>query len=219
MSEVEVSDLKTAKFGIQKVRTSQYVFEYKNVWDPIKKRSKPLYRISVGKLLDKTIHIKEEYLQLHPELKPGDLVLEEGKVVYRPQRAVPSDFFKVLSLDHFCLTTAQPEPMTAFYRMLGLPVYKEGERYIIEFPLFKINLHVIGHPLLPEAKVAVPGSGDFCLEIHSEKSLSELADLFKSLGVPVEGPQKRTGRRGEMISLYLRDPDQNLVELCVYSQP
>lgn len=36
MSAESVSDLKTAKFGIQKTRTSQYVFEYKNVWDPVK---------------------------------------------------------------------------------------------------------------------------------------------------------------------------------------
>ena len=51
MSAESVSDLKTAKFGIQKTRTSQYVFEYKNVWDPVKKRSKPLYRISVRKVV------------------------------------------------------------------------------------------------------------------------------------------------------------------------
>ncbi len=217
MAEVEVSDLKTAKFGIQKVRASQYVFEYKNVWDPIKKRSKPLYRISVGKILDNEIQIKDDYLLLHPELKQGDLILIEGKVIYCPQRAVPSDHFKILSLDHFCLTTAQPEAMASFYRMLGLAVLREEERYVIEFPLFKINLHVIGHPLLPEAKVAVPGTGDFCLEIHTDKNLSELAEAFRGLDVPVEGPQKRHGRRGEMNSLYLRDPDQNLVELCVYS--
>ena len=48
VSAESVTDLRTAKFGIQKTRTSQYVFEYKNIWDPVKKRSKPLYRISVG---------------------------------------------------------------------------------------------------------------------------------------------------------------------------
>ena len=43
VSAESVTDLRTAKFGIQKTRTSQYVFEYKNIWDPVKKRSKPLY--------------------------------------------------------------------------------------------------------------------------------------------------------------------------------
>ena len=68
VSAESVSDLKTAKFGIQKTRTSQYVFEYKNVWDPVKKRSKPLYRISVGKIIGGEVVIKDEYLQMHPEL-------------------------------------------------------------------------------------------------------------------------------------------------------
>ena len=78
MSAESVSDLKTAKFGIQKTRTSQYVFEYKNVWDPVKKRSKPLYRISVGKVVGGEIVIKDEYLHMHPEIKQGDIVLQEG---------------------------------------------------------------------------------------------------------------------------------------------
>lgn len=81
---------------------------------------------------------------------------------------------------------------------------------------FKINLHVIGHPLLPEAKVAVPGTGDFCLEIQTDSDSCEIAEAFRKLDVPVEGPVIRHGRKGEMTSVYLRDPDQNLVELAVY---
>lgn len=187
MSAESVSDLKTAKFGIQKTRTSQYVFEYKNVWDPVKKRSKPLYRISVGKVVGGEIVIKDEYLHMHPEIKQGDIVLQEGKPVYIGRCSAPSELFEILELDHFCLTTAQPEAMVSFYRLLGLPVRKEGERYEIEFPHFKINLHVIGHPLLPEAKVAVPGAGDFCLEIKTDSNPDEIAEAFRKLDVPVEG--------------------------------
>lgn len=216
VSAESVSDLKTAKFGIQKTRTSQYVFEYKNVWDPVKKRSKPLYRISVGKIIGGEVVIKDEYLQMHPELKQGDIVLQEGKPVYIGRATAPSELFEILELDHFCLTTAQPEAMVSFYRLLGLKVRKEGERYEIEFPHFKINLHVIGYPILPEAKVAVPGTGDFCLEIKTGSDLSEIAEAFRRLDIFVEGPVIRHGRKGEMTSVYLRDPDQNLVELAAY---
>lgn len=216
VSAESVTDLRTAKFGIQKTRTSQYVFEYKNIWDPVKKRSKPLYRISVGKVIGGEVVIKDEYLQMHPELKQGDIVLQEGKPIYIGGCSVPSELFEILELDHFCLTTAQPEAMVSFYRLLGLPVRKDGARYEIEFPHFKINLHVIGHPLLPEAKVAVPGTGDFCLEIQTDSDSCEIAEAFRKLDVPVEGPVIRHGRKGEMTSVYLRDPDQNLFELAVY---
>ena len=201
MSAESVTDLRTAKFGIQKTRTSQYVFEYKNIWDPVKKRSKPLYRISVGKVIGGEVVIKDEYLQMHPELKQGDIVLQEGKPIYIGGCSVPSELFEILELDHFCLTTAQPEAMVSFYRLLGLPVRKDGERYEIEFPHFKINLHVIGHPLLPEAKVAVPGTGDFCLEIQTDSDSCEIAEAFRKLDVPVEGPVIRHGRKGEMTSV------------------
>lgn len=216
MSNTTVTDLKTAKFGIQKTRTSQYVFEYKNVWDPVKKRSKPLYRISVGKVVGNEILIKDEYLQLHPELKQGEIALVDGKPVYLGKAPAPAELFEVITLDHFCLTTAQPEEMASFYRLLGLPVGQDGDRYVVEFPLFKINLHLLGKPLLPEAKVAVPGTGDFCLEINTEKNPEEIAEAFRRLDIPVEGPIFRHGRKGQMTSVYLRDPDQNLVELCVY---
>ena len=152
---------------------------------------------------------------MHPEIKQGDIVLQEGKPVYIGRCSAPSELFEILELDHFCLTTAQPEAMVSFYRLLGLPVRKEGERYEIEFPHFKINLHVIGHPLLPEAKVAVPGAGDFCLEIKTDSNPDEIAEAFRKLDVPVEGPVIRHGRKGEMTSVYLRDPDQNLIELAV----
>ena len=91
MSAESVSDLKTAKFGIQKTRTSQYVFEYKNVWDPVKKRSKPLYRISVGKVVGGEIVIKDEYLHMHPEIKQGDIVLrKESQFISADARRPPN---------------------------------------------------------------------------------------------------------------------------------
>lgn len=94
MSAESVTDLRTAKFGIQKTRTSQYVFEYKNIWDPVKKRSKPLYRISVGKVIGGEVVIKDEYLQMHPELKQGDIVLQEGNRFISADAQCPPNFLK-----------------------------------------------------------------------------------------------------------------------------
>lgn len=49
---------------------------------PLKNGAKPLYRISVGKVIGGEVVIKDEYLQMHPELKQGDIVLQEGKPIY-----------------------------------------------------------------------------------------------------------------------------------------
>lgn len=88
--EARVTDLREAKFGIQKVRNSRYVFEYKNIWDPVKKRSKPLYRISVGKIIGNEIIINDDYLARHPQLAQGDFVLKDGKPAYEPKIEAPS---------------------------------------------------------------------------------------------------------------------------------
>ncbi len=84
--EARVTDLREAKFGIQKVRNSRYVFEYKNIWDPIKKRSKPLYRISVGKIIGNEIIINDDYLARHPQLAQGDFVLKTPPMNRRLKR-------------------------------------------------------------------------------------------------------------------------------------
>ena len=73
--------------------------------------------------------------------------------------------FSLQSLDHFVLTTAQPNEMEAFYSKLGFEVRKDGARYEILAPAFKINLHIKGHELEPKAVLAEPGTGDFTSEI------------------------------------------------------
>lgn len=125
--------------------------------------------------------------------------------------------FSLQSLDHFVLTTAQPNEMVDFYSKLGFEVRKDGARYEILAPAFKINLHIRGQELEPKAALAEPGTGDFCLEILTDEPLQKIEEELRTQGLNVvSAPVERHGRKGSMTSIYLRDPDRNLVELALY---
>lgn len=125
--------------------------------------------------------------------------------------------FSLQSLDHFVLTTAQPNEMEAFYSKLGFEVRKDGARYEILAPAFKINLHIKGQELEPKAALAEPGTGDFCIEISTDEPIQRIQDELRTRGLNVvSAPVERHGRKGTMTSIYLRDPDKNLVELALY---
>jgi catechol 2,3-dioxygenase-like lactoylglutathione lyase family enzyme len=79
----------------------------------------------------------------------------------------------------------------------------------------KINLHEVGRTFEPKARTPTPGSGDFCLV--SAVPLAEIQAGLAANGVAVEvGPVERIGARGPMMSVYFRDPDDNLVEVSEY---
>jgi catechol 2,3-dioxygenase-like lactoylglutathione lyase family enzyme len=124
---------------------------------------------------------------------------------------------KVRRLDHLVLTVASLEATVDFYtRVLGMNVRAfEGGRLALRFGEQKINLHEAGHEFEPKARVAVPGSADLCLLV--EGSLDAWLAHLEELDVPVvEGPVARTGALGPMTSVYVRDPDGNLVEIGSY---
>jgi catechol 2,3-dioxygenase-like lactoylglutathione lyase family enzyme len=122
---------------------------------------------------------------------------------------------QIRSLDHLVLTVADIAATCAFYtRVLGMRdvVFGEG-RHALAFGHHKINLHQYKAEFEPKAQRPTPGSADFCLltDTPSEEILRHLGDC----GVPVvEGPVGRTGATGPLTSIYLRDPDGNLVELA-----
>ena len=119
------------------------------------------------------------------------------------------------SLDHLVLTVADVGRTVDFYeRVLGMrPVtFGDGRRALV-FGRQKLNLHQAGREFEPKARAPVAGSADFCL--LTRVPLSEVAAHLEGCGVPIEeGPVRRTGARADLESLYLRDPDGNLVEVA-----
>jgi catechol 2,3-dioxygenase-like lactoylglutathione lyase family enzyme len=117
-------------------------------------------------------------------------------------------------LDHFVLTVADVSATEAFYqRVLGMhPVTFANGRHALAFGNQKINLHQSGREIRPCAARPTPGSADLCF--ITSTPLSEVVTTLTNLGVPVEdGPVPRTGATGPIVSVYLRDPDGNLIEL------
>ena len=90
------------------------------------------------------------------------------------------------------------------------------ERLALKFGAQKINLHEWGREFTPRAHVAVPGSLDLCF--IASVSLEEVIRRLKAHVIPIlEGPVAKTGARGPVRSVYVRDPDLNLVEISVYN--
>jgi len=120
---------------------------------------------------------------------------------------------RIRSLDHLVLTVADPEATVAFYERLGMrrEAFEDG-RIALRFGEQKINLHQAGRPIQPHARRPTPGSADVCLLVDGK--LDAVERELEAAGVVFElGPVPRTGATGPIRSLYLRDPDDNLVEL------
>jgi catechol 2,3-dioxygenase-like lactoylglutathione lyase family enzyme len=121
----------------------------------------------------------------------------------------------IASLDHLVLTVADLNATVRFYRDgLGMRLETFGEgRNALHFGSQKINLHVAGRELEPKAMHPTPGSADLCF--LAERPLAEVGDRLAALGHPVlEGPVERTGASGRIVSIYVRDPDGNLIEIA-----
>jgi catechol 2,3-dioxygenase-like lactoylglutathione lyase family enzyme len=119
--------------------------------------------------------------------------------------------------DHIVLTVASIERTCGFYgRVLGMTVETSGAgRVSLHFANQKINLHLAGREFEPKARTALPGTADICLIANTP--LEEVIAHLKRQDVPIElGPVSRAGATGEIESVYVRDPDGNLVEVSNY---
>ena len=122
-------------------------------------------------------------------------------------------------LDHLVLTTFDEAACVDFYtRVLGMTLesFVGGtpavERKAFKFGHQKINLHVRGREFEPKAHTPVPGALDLCF--IASVPLDQVIARLAALGVPiVEGPVMRTGATSQLRSVYLRDPDLNLIEI------
>ncbi len=123
------------------------------------------------------------------------------------------------SIDHIVLTTARPEACVDFYtRVLGMRLESfiggtpPVERRAFVFGNQKINLHVQGREFEPKAHLPVPGALDLCF--LASLPLEQVMARLQAAGWPIiEGPVMRTGATGRIRSVYVRDPDFNLVEI------
>jgi catechol 2,3-dioxygenase-like lactoylglutathione lyase family enzyme len=124
-------------------------------------------------------------------------------------------------LDHLVLTTARPSECIDFYiRVLGMTLesFVGGSppvlRNAFKFGEQKINLHIQGSEFEPKAYLPVPGSQDLCFiaSISMEQIVNRLTEQCWPV---IEGPIQRTGAIGKIMSVYVRDPDLNLIEISV----
>jgi catechol 2,3-dioxygenase-like lactoylglutathione lyase family enzyme len=117
-------------------------------------------------------------------------------------------------LDHLVLTVADIGRTRDFYeRVLGMDpvVFGEG-RHALAFGAQKINLHEAGREFEPKASAPIPGSADLCF--LTDSSVAEVVEHLEANSVEIiEGPVRRTGATGPIMSVYFRDPDGNLLEV------
>jgi catechol 2,3-dioxygenase-like lactoylglutathione lyase family enzyme len=127
------------------------------------------------------------------------------------------DIAMIDHLDHLVLTSNNEEACVRFYvELLGmrLETFAQGRKAFV-FGNQKINLHILGKEFEPKAHAPTPGALDLCF--ITTRALEEVIATFQTHGVDiVEGPVARTGAMGPIRSVYVRDPDLNLIEIAVY---
>ena len=124
---------------------------------------------------------------------------------------------KIARLDHLVLTVASIPRTCDFYtKVLGMEVVTFGEsRTALRYGQQKINLHAADAIPGLVADKPTPGSGDLCF--ITETPIAEVVSHLNQCGVPIiAGPGPRAGAIGTIQSVYIRDLDQNLIEISNY---
>ncbi len=122
---------------------------------------------------------------------------------------------RITSLDHLVLTVRDLDATVRFYvEGLGMELREfEDGRKALHFGVQKINLHVWRREFEPKAERPTPGSADLCF--LADSSLDDVVRHLEAQGHPViEGPVARAGAQGPIVSIYVRDPDGNLIEIA-----
>lgn len=130
----------------------------------------------------------------------------------------PAALAPVRDIDHLVLTVRDVAATVEFYeRVLGMRsfTFAQDSRTALSFAAGerKVNLHEVGREHLPNARAAGPGTADLCFLV--DEPIDVVAARLQEQGVEVEhGPDRADGARGDLRSVWLRDPDGNLVELA-----
>ena len=125
----------------------------------------------------------------------------------------------ITGIDHIALTVDNIDKSIFFYRnVLGMTlkkfrtVGKETIRYSLNFGNQKINLHDVKFPFTPHANNPLPGATDICF--LSSLSIKKWQSILLKNNIIIEdGPVEKTGATGKILSLYVKDPDKNLIEI------
>ena len=122
----------------------------------------------------------------------------------------------IKNLDHLVITTRNLDSCLHFYvKILGVACDRSNGRYAVRFGNQKFNIHTKKAEFLPAAAHPTCGSLDLCLVVDGD--LDSVKREIERKGYSIEEvPVARHGALGDMESVYLRDPDGNLVELCSY---
>ena len=136
----------------------------------------------------------------------------------QPGRAASGDAgMRIDRFDHLVVTVLDIDVTCEFYaRAFGMEVVTFGAgRKALKFGQQKINLHQVGKEFNPKAAHPTRGSADFCM--ITSVPVEEVMRHFHEKGIAIEeGIVDRTGAMGAIKSVYVRDPDQNLVEVSNY---
>lgn len=120
-------------------------------------------------------------------------------------------------IDHLVLTVRDIQKTCYFYsRVLGMQVvtFRQGRKALV-FGRQKINLHQVGNEFDPKASIPTPGSGDLCFV--TKTPIEVVIEHMSTQGIVIElGPIERNGAVGSIESIYIRDPDGNLIEIANY---
>ncbi|EPV4125324.1 VOC family protein [Salmonella enterica subsp. enterica serovar Infantis] len=120
-------------------------------------------------------------------------------------------------IDHLVLTVSDISTTIRFYEeVLGFSAvtFKQNRKTLI-FGAQKINLHQQEMEFEPKASRPTPGSADLCF-ITSTPINDVVSEILQAGISIIEGPVERTGATGEIMSIYIRDPDGNLIEISQY---
>ena len=122
---------------------------------------------------------------------------------------------QISHLDHLVLTVANlDKPLDFYTRVLGMSVVTFGQnRKALVYGSQKINLHELGKEFEPKARQVQAGSADLCF--IAAIPLPQVIEHLQVQQVEIlEGPVERTGAVGKILSVYIRDPDGNLLEIA-----
>jgi catechol 2,3-dioxygenase-like lactoylglutathione lyase family enzyme len=122
----------------------------------------------------------------------------------------------IKSIDHIVLTTRDLDKCVAFYvEVLGMRLENYGAgRIAFRFGDQKFNVHPPGFDASIKARTPTPGSLDLCF--LADCPLEGVIARLRKHGIAIEeGPSVRTGARFPIRSVYVRDPDDNLIEISV----